>query len=376
MFDKKERISRRTFLGKSMMGIGSLAILPMVNSQRLNLEEFPQSEYLGRNVVYLPSTLAVRTRPSVDGEVVRILKEDECLPWLREVIGERPTGRFSRKWVETPEGYIYSPSLQRVKNLPNEPVSSLPQYGDQSGMWVEVTVPHVNLTLENPPAKSPWLQEAPQTLWRLYYSQTIWVNQIAVDENGNIMYRVEELYGSYGDIFWADARAFRVITEEEISPIHPDVADKKIIVDINHQSLTCYEGSNEVYYCQVATGKELYDDLGNPLDTWETPVGNHWIWRKLVSLHMSGGGAGATEEGYDTMAIPWTSLFQGEGVAIHGAFWHNDFGTRKSHGCVNTLPEDAKWIFRWSSPQVQYFPGDITDTNYGGTKIEVIKPLY
>ena len=69
---------------------------------------------------------------------------------------------------------------------------------------------------------------------------------------------------------------------------------------------------------------------------------------------------GASDDGWDILAVPWTSLFVGTGVAIHGAFWHNDFGTPKSHGCVNATPEDAKWIFRWTTPQVPYFPGDVT----------------
>lgn len=376
MLDKKDQISRRNFLERGLVGLGGIAVMPMFKNNKRLLDEFPASEYIGRNTVYLPSSLPIRTKPSVDSDVIRYLGEDECVSWLREVVGEHPTGRPNRKWVETPEGYVYSPSLQKVKNLPNEPIATLPQNGEEPGMWVEVTVPYVNLTLENPPAKSPWLNAVSSTLWRLYYSQVIWVNQISLGEDGNLLYRVEERYGSYGDIFWADARAFRVVTEEEMTPINPDVTDKKIIIDANQQSLTCYEGNSEVYYCQVATGKTL-DSLGNPVETWATPTGTHWIWRKIFSLHMSGGSAGATEEGYDTMAIPWTSLFQGEGVAIHGAFWHNDFGTPKSHGCVNTTPEDAKWIFRWTTPQVPYNAGDISDsTNYTGTKIEVVKPLY
>jgi hypothetical protein len=376
MLDNKDRISRRTFLERGLVGLGGLAVMPVFKNSKNFLAEFPDSEYIGRNTVYLPSSLPIRSRPNVDADAVRYLGEDECVSWLREVVGDHPTGRTNRKWVETPEGYVYSPSLQKVKNLPNEPTTTLPQYGDESGMWVEVTVPYVNLTLDNPPAKSPWLNAVSSTLWRLYYSQVIWVNQIAMGEDGNLLYRVEERYGSYGDIFWADARAFRIITEEELAPIHPEVTDKKIIVNINEQSLTCYEGDTEVYFCQVATGKTL-DSLGNPVETWATPVGNHWVWRKVISLHMSGGGAGATEEGYDTMAVPWTSLFQGEGVAIHGAFWHNDFGTPKSHGCVNTRPEDAKWIYRWTTPNVPYADGDISDSvNYSGTKIEVDKRLY
>ncbi len=377
MLDKKDRISRRTFLERSLVGLGGIAVFPILKNGKLRLDEFPESEYLGRNTVYLPSSLAVRTKPSVNSDAVRYLAEDECIPWLREVVGENPLGRMSRKWVETPEGYVYSPSLQKVKNFPNEPVSTLPLVAEEPGMWVEVTVPYVNLTLDNPPAKSPWLSAVSQTLWRLYYSQVVWVNQVAVSEDGNLMYRVEELYGSYGDIFWADASAFRVITEEEMAPINPDAAEKKILVNINHQSLTCYEENNEVYFCQVSTGKKL-DELGNPQATWATPAGTHWVWRKLYSLHMSlGGGSGSTEQGYDTMAIPWTCLIQGDGVAIHGAFWHNDFGTPRSHGCVNTTVEDAKWIFRWTTPQAPYSLGDISDTvNYSGTRIEVVEQLY
>ncbi len=229
MFDKKDRISRRTFLERSLVGLGGIAVFPILKNGKLRLDEFPESEYLGRNTVYLPSSLAVRTKPSVNSDAVRYLAEDECIPWLREVVGENPLGRMSRKWVETPEGYVYSPSLQKVKNFPNEPVSTLPLVAEEPGMWVEVTVPYVNLTLDNPPAKSPWLSAVSQTLWRLYYSKVVWVSQVAVSEDGNLMYRVEELYGSYGDIFWADARAFRVITEEEMAPINPDAADKKIL---------------------------------------------------------------------------------------------------------------------------------------------------
>ncbi|MCX6060278.1 MAG: L,D-transpeptidase [Chloroflexi bacterium] len=39
-------------------------------------------------------------------------------------------------------------------------------------------------------------------------------------------------------------------------------------------------------------------------------------------------------------------------LPIHGAFWHNDFGERRSHGCINVKPEDAKWIFRWTTPYI------------------------
>jgi hypothetical protein len=61
----------------------------------------------------------------------------------------------------------------------------------------------------------------------------------------------------------------------------------------------------------------------------------------------------SSDSGYDTMAVPWATFFNtNAGAAIHGTFWHNDFGTRRSHGCVNVTPEDAKWIFRWTTPAI------------------------
>ncbi|MCD6356609.1 MAG: L,D-transpeptidase [Anaerolineaceae bacterium] len=371
-FDNNIPINRRIFLEKSILGIGGLSLIKHLGNKSHSLDTWPESKYLGRNTVYLPSSLPIRSNPSIDAPIVRYLTEDECIPWLREVIGNSPIGRPSRKWVETPEGYIYGPSLQKVQNIPNQPITELPIYGEDQGLWVEVTVPYVNLELANPPAKAPWLSKTSKTFWRLYYSQVIWVDEIQTAQDGHILYRVNERYGSYGDIFYADAEAFRPVTEEEIAPINPEVGEKKIVININQQSLSCFEGNNEVYGCRVSTGRKL-DDYGLPVDTWATPTGTHWVWRKLISLHMSGGGTGA---GWDTMSIPWTSLFVGEGVAVHSTFWHNDFGTPKSHGCVNTLPEDAKWIFRWTTPQVAYNPGDITTTAYEGTRIEVVEPLY
>jgi len=366
-----EHISRRKFLQSSAIGLGSVVFVKDIKKKTISLD-FPDHETLGRNTVYLPNTLPIRSKPRVDANVVRALQEDEVVVWLREVVGEAPAGRMNRRWVETPEGYIYASSIQPVRNQPNIPIQELPYEENVRGMWVEVTVPHVTMQLANPPARAPWLNDVPQNLWKLYYKQILWVDDLRFDANNNLQYRVNERYGSYGDIFWADAKAFRPISKEEIQPINPNSENKRIVVNINTQSLSCYEGNQEVYFCQVSTGRKL-DEYGNPADKWATPVGEFWIWRKLMALHMSGGGTGA---GWDTMGIGWTSLFVGEGVAIHSTFWHNDFGTPRSHGCVNVLPDDAKWIFRWTAPKVNYEPGDITDNAYNGTKIIVTEQLY
>jgi hypothetical protein len=66
-------------------------------------------------------------------------------------------------------------------------------------------------------------------------------------------------------------------------------------------------------------------------------------------------------------------LFVGQGVAIHSTFWHNDYGTPRSHGCVNTRPEDAKWVYRWTNPIVDYTIGDLTIEDMKGTPIIVTR---
>ena len=59
--------------------------------------------------------------------------------------------------------------------------------------------------------------------------------------------------GSYGDIYWAEGAAFRPLTEEETAPISPDVdpVTKKVVVNLTYQTLSCFEGSREVYFCRV-----------------------------------------------------------------------------------------------------------------------------
>lgn len=321
--------------------------------------EYPENQPLGR---VIGGNVPIKIRPDIDSQDVSYLADDDIVVWLREVVGKRPLW-YSQKFVETPDGYVYSPNLQPVRNRLNEPVKQLLS---PEGMWVEVTVPYVDLTLQNPPARSPWVKRTPQP--RLYYSQIMWVDEIK-EEGGNIWYRVKEQYGTFGDVFWAQASAFRPLLEADISPIHPEVEEKQILVNLTDQTLSCVEGKSEVYFARVSTGGK-FDAEGNPSEKWATPVGQHSIWRKLVSVHMTGGTTGG---GYDLPGIGWTVLFSGTGVALHSTFWHNSYGIPRSHGCVNLNPIDAQWIFRWTLPSVDYIPGDVTISGRGSTKVIVIE---
>jgi lipoprotein-anchoring transpeptidase ErfK/SrfK len=362
-------LSRRDFLKISAAALGSGAAMsafrpsPLLNYGRLLLPEFPEGETLARNCV--GGIVNIMSRPDVNSTVVTSVYEDTILPWLREVPAENlDLNRINQNWVETPQGFIYSPNVQPCKNKVNTPLNTMPPAGSDGveGFWVEVTVPYVDFVLDNLPARSPGLKfQIQQGLpTRLYYKQIMWADEIRISDDGAVYYRVGERFGSYGDLFVADATAFRPLTEEDSSPINPNVDPEEKIVKVNvtDQTLSCFEGKNEVYFCRVSTG----------VGEHSTPIGESPTWRKMVSTHMAGGTVSA---GYDTPGIAWTSLFSGEGVAIHSTFWHNDFGAKRSHGCVNVLPDDAQWIFRWSSPEVPLVPGDQTIPMPGGTHVKV-----
>lgn len=342
--------TRRDFLKLAGLGLGSLAFRPAPLETVRKLPQFPAGDFLGR-VAVTPNfySTTLRAQPNENSPALRNVAQDELVVWHREVVGTNVAGRTNRRWVQTPEGFIYTADLQPVRNLPNTPLNALPQGKD--GFWVEVTVPYVDLQLQTAPI-SPLVKYSLGTNQpiRLYYGQVVWIDQVGAAGDGTIMYRVNEsapLHGyGYGDIFVADGAAFKQLTEDDISPINPNVdpGTKKIVVDATpgRQILSCYEGNTEVFFCRVSTGYG---------ERFSTPTGDQAVSWKIFSIHMAANTG--SDSGYDTMAVPWPVFFNtNAGAAIHGTFWHNDFGTRRSHGCVNVSPEDAKWIFRWSTPAI------------------------
>jgi hypothetical protein len=367
----RRAISRRDFLKLSGLGLGAMAFNPLRGIPLLQQPlQFPAGERLGRVSVfpYFYST-EIKSKPHQFAPAVRSVSEDDVVEWQREVVGTDNFGGISKRWVETPEGFIYAPHLQPVRNIANPPVAGIPE--GKPGFWAEVTVPYVDLFIDNPPIRSPSFRYVTDLgqMPRLYYSQVVWIDQVRSDETGRVLYRWNEDFGrgyGYGDIFWADSAAFRMITPEEVAPISPDVdpALKVIVIDVFYQTLSCYEGNSEVYFCKVSSGAGEF----------ATPIGTLAAWRKMYSIHMSANTA--SDSGYDTAAVAWPTFISGDGVAIHAVFWHNDFGTRRSHGCINVLPEDAKWVFRWTTPFVSLDQTEIKmDWPNVGTQVIVREPV-
>jgi hypothetical protein len=110
-------------------------------------------------------------------------------------------------------------------------------------------------------------------------------------------------------------------------------------VSVGSQTLVVYRGDVPVYATLVSTGLEGHD----------TPRGLFTIREKHVSDTMSNIGADATSDRYAIEDVPWTQYFSGS-IALHAAFWHERFGLRRSHGCVNLAPADAHAVFDLTWP--------------------------
>ncbi len=355
--NSNHRLTRREFLKLSGLVAGALALPLPKRAIARPAQQFAEGINLGRICAGKEGAwFRLRSEPNINAPETELVVRDDVLEWKREVVANSlDLNVYNQRWVETPKGYIYSAMIQPVKYVNNVPIQMLPVNSDGSkGMWVEITKPVVDIKPTRLPAASYWIREVVKP--RIYYSQIFWAYDVR-QQDGVWEYLLMEKWGAEPDSYWADATACRPIAAEETTPIHPDVADKFIIVDNKYQTLSCLENGKEVYFCEVSTGGPL------------TPLGVHTIWRKMVSTHMSAGGVME----FDTSGIGWTTIFDSNGAAIHAAFWHNNFGTALSHGCVNCKPEDAKWIWRWTNPQVGYYTGELTvQGGANSTKVEVI----
>lgn len=110
---------------------------------------------------------------------------------------------------------------------------------------------------------------------------------------------------------------------------------KWLRIDLAEQTLVAYEGDTPVFATLVSAGREPH----------HTQKGVFRIYAKTIHSTMRGTGWAD----YVAEEVPWVMHFF-EGQALHGAYWHDQFGIEKSHGCINLSPADAKWIFEWMPP--------------------------
>ena len=111
--------------------------------------------------------------------------------------------------------------------------------------------------------------------------------------------------------------------------------------------MVAYVGRRAVYVTLVSTGR---GGLGDPETTQATVRGSFMIHHKDVTSTMDGEDDSAADS-YALRDVPFVQYFH-KGFALHGTYWHDEFGRLRSHGCVNLAPIDAAWLFEWTDPVV------------------------
>ncbi len=198
---------------------------------------------------------------------------------------------------------------------------------------------------------------------------------------------------------WMKAKELHVARAPGELPAAAAKGEKWVDVSIENQVLVLWEGKKPVYATLVSTGQ---DGARDPKTTKSTVQGTFRIKNKHVTATMdsnekssSGGGpapsAGAPGEapkakapprdkdgkqlrrgagGFELRDVPWVQYFEGA-YALHAAYWHDVFGTARSHGCVNLSPIDARRVFMWTDPPVPDAWHGVTAADNKGTTVHV-----
>jgi L,D-transpeptidase catalytic domain len=145
--------------------------------------------------------------------------------------------------------------------------------------------------------------------------------------------------------------------------------EKWIDVNLKTQTLVAFEGDKPVYATLVSTGRMNDDDKEKD---HRTKPGTFRIREKHVAATMDGDVA--SDGPYSIEDVPWIMYFNAS-IALHGAFWHSNFGHVQSHGCVNLSPMDAHALFGWTEPQLpKGWHGVEATADKPGTRVIVHDP--
>ena len=279
---------------------------------------------------------------------------DEIITLLERVV-DPYSPAHNPHWYRVIGGYVYSAYVQLVQYTKNPILHTIPTRGQAA----EVTMPFTQ-------AMRYYRTTGWQPVYRLYFRSIHWITGIDEGPDGAPWYKIAD--DRLGISYHARAEDFRPVPPHELLPISPEVPpeEKRIVISISDQTVTCYEAETLVFHTNVATGVGGPTTNGIPR---HTPEGRFRIGWKTQARHMGNGELTSDILAYELPGVPWCCYFVSTGVAFHGTYWHDNYGTKMSSGCVNMRPDEAKWLFRWTTPA--FHPDDwYVDGN--GTLVEVI----
>ncbi len=301
-------------------------------------------------------TVAFYEKPDTSSARLETRTREQSFPILEEV--RAPFSAHNDLWYRTPLGHVHSAWVLPIRVYPPQPfIRDIGEWG----FWGEVS------QISTEARAAPDLQAGRR--YRFYGGTVYHVVEALEDESGTGWYKVFDDYPpkTHTNFQWVLARDVRRVPRAEMSPIHPFAGHKRIEVNLGLQLLTCYEGEQVAFTTPVASG--LWGEH-------TTPTGQKYVLLKQASRHMSnvpypGMPEPTPEPGdiFDLPGIPWNTFFDLEGRAIHGTYWHNDFGIPRSHGCLNVPCEAARFIYRWVHPIGGYEDSFIQSNARVGTPI-------
>jgi len=343
-FPTMDSLSRRDFLKLGGLSLGSLAFSPALS----NKFDFNDSDL----VRIATKSVSIYSRSSDKSSIISTWYRDELLRVYEEVTADEPV--LNPIWYRVWGGFVHRSHLQRVKILYNPTLTSL---GVDEGLRrpVEVTVPFTE------PQRTSKAYGWQKLGFRLYYGSVHLVDAIEAGPIGEPWYRiVDDLAG----VYYVNPLHVRPIPFEELAPITPDVPleKKRIEVDLTQQTLKAFEDGRQLLNTKISSGIPNGPRGKDGLST-KTPQGEFRIMEKDPGKHMGNGNLFADADDYELPGVPWTCFFTEQGHAFHGTYWHDNFGTPMSHGCVNMRTEEAKWLFLWSLPKHEI--GKPTNRGFG-----------
>lgn len=338
----KPVLSRRDFL--KLSGYGLLGtFLPNLSSHLPQQDDFAnlQARVIDR-------TIWAYDEPSPKSRRAKLYWHDLVIPITNTTISDDEAAH-NRVWYQLEDsGYAYSGSIQPVRTILNEPKQIPPR-----GALGEVSVPYTDAYLE--------LDANAEAIYRLYYETVHWVTRTVKSMDGSIWYGL--LDDKFEQYYYVPAKHIRLISNEELVPLSPDVPDenKRVEVRLDDQLLLAHENGQIVFATRISTGGKRLSGK------YTTPTGNFITYHKRPTRHMAAGDIASN--GFDLPGVPWVLYITEGGISFHGTYWHNDYGRPRSHGCINLTPQAAKWLFRWTIPIVP--PDKPLAYGYVGTKVEI-----
>lgn len=317
-------LSRRDFLTLATLSSGALAFTPPHKPSG-------QSRGLARVTT---DWIHIYQEPSFDSRRLARLERDEIVT-LFDSLDSDLGPYYNPRWHLLADGYAHSGHLQRVRWAPQAARWHLPP----GGLLFEVSVPFTRSYRHPDPLSDP--------LYRLYYLSTCWVERAVRGEDGRAWYRlVDDLLKVR---YYVRAEHLRPVEPSELSPISPEVPlrHKHIEVSLARQELLAFERDRLVLRTRISSGIPDDRPRENGIPT-VTPTGRFYVDKKMPLRHMGDGRLTPSLDAYELPGVPWVSYFHETGVAFHGTYWHNNFGTPMSHGCVNMKTDEAKWLYDWA----------------------------